>query len=149
MAFKLKSNVWRGVGLFLICWLVLSMLLVTFGTSCQVPVRPEKPTSEDYGGIEGMITDVNGTPVSGMRVSIVSGTTGFPEIAAITNETGYYAIGSVPPGSFEIAVHDQEGNRVGLGSVTVRGGETSTLNFIIAIEAVGEEIPGEPTPAEI
>ncbi len=83
------------------------------------------------GGIEGTVTDYDGTPLAGMRVGIVSGTTFFPEIAAETNEEGYYQIGSVPPGTFEVAVHDIQGNRIGLESVTVRGGETSTLNFVI------------------
>jgi hypothetical protein len=83
------------------------------------------------GGIEGTITDLEGKPVSGMRVGIVSGTTGFPEIAVETKEGGYYQIGSVPSGTFEVAVHDKQGNRIGFESVTVRSGETSTLNFII------------------
>jgi len=90
-----------------------------------------------------------------MTVSIVSGTTGFPEIAAITNEAGYYVIGSVPAGTFDVAVHDQEGNRVGIESIVVQSGRTSTLSFTIAIEAAAEEeippspdLPKEAEPAE-
>jgi hypothetical protein len=83
-----------------------------------------------HGGIEGTVTWME-KPAAGMRVGIVSGTTGFPEIAVETNDGGYYQIGSVPPGTFEVAVHDKEGNRIGLESVVVRGGETSTLNFVI------------------
>lgn len=77
------------------------------------------------------MTDYDGKPVAGMRVGIVSGTTAFPEIAVETNEEGYYRIGGVPPGTFEVAVHDRQGNRIGLESVTVRSGKTSTLNFVI------------------
>ncbi|MHA2427413.1 MAG: carboxypeptidase-like regulatory domain-containing protein [Candidatus Hermodarchaeia archaeon] len=88
-------------------------------------------TSNTLGGIEGAVTDHDGNPFAGMRGGIVSGTTFFPEIAAETNEEGYYQIGSVPPGTFEVAVHDIQGNRIGLESVTVRSGETSTLNFVI------------------
>jgi len=162
MTFKPKHNIRKGVGIFIICGLVLSMLLVTFGTSCRAPAPPEEPAPsnglpEDVGGIEGTVTDADGKPVAGLTVIIVSGTTGFPEIAAITNEAGYYAIGSVPPGSFEVAVHDQEGNRVGLENVDVRSGVTSTLNFTVQVTVVEsspglpkEEEPGEPppTPAE-
>ncbi|MFQ6080515.1 MAG: carboxypeptidase-like regulatory domain-containing protein [Candidatus Bathyarchaeia archaeon] len=83
------------------------------------------------GVIEGTVTDHDGNSVAGMIVYIVSGTTAFPEIAVKTNEEGYYRIGSVLPGTFEVAVHDRKGNRIGLESVTVRGGETSTLNFVI------------------
>ena len=92
------------------------------------------------GGIEGTVTDTDRNPVAGMRVFIVSGTTGFPEIAPITSEAGYYAIGGVPSGTFEVAVHDQEGSRVSLESVVVRSGQTSTLNFTIPIPAVTEDV---------
>ena len=88
------------------------------------------PEVEATGGIEGTVTWID-KPAPGMRVCIVSGTTGFPEIAVETNDDGYYHIGSVPPGTFEVAVHDVQGNRIGLESVTVRSGETSTLNFVI------------------
>ncbi len=103
--------------------------------------QPQEPSGiEEPGGIEGTVTDTDHNPMAGMRVSIVSGTTGFPEIAAITSEAGYYAIGGVPPGTFEVAVHDQEGSRVSLESVVVRSGQTSTLNFTIPIPAVTEDV---------
>lgn len=88
-------------------------------------------TSSTLGGIVGTVTDWDGNSLTGMRVGIVSGTTFFPEIAVVTNGEGYYQIGSVPPGTFEVAVHDRQGKRVGLGSVTVRSGETTILNFVI------------------
>jgi hypothetical protein len=100
-------------------------------TSLTLTVTSTDTSGTISGGIEGAITDHNGKPLAGMRVSIVSGTTGFPEIAVETNGKGYYQIGSVPPGTFEVAVHDRQGNRIGLGSVTVRSGEASTLNFVI------------------
>lgn len=90
------------------------------------------PSQGEAGGIEGTVTDRDGKPVAGMRLSIVSGTTGFPEIAVETDGEGHYRIGGVPPGTFEVAVHDKQGNRVGLESVAVRSGETSTLNFTIS-----------------
>jgi hypothetical protein len=94
--------------------------------------NPSDTDMPDIGGIEGTVTDHNGRPIAGMRVSIVSGTTGYPEIAIETNEEGYYLIGSVPLGTFGVAVHDKQGNRICLESVTVRGGEASTLNFAIS-----------------
>ena len=88
----------------------------------------------DPGGIEGTVTDTEGKPIAGMRVSIVSGTTPFPEIAVETNEDGFYRIGSVPPGTFEVGVHDRAGNRVAQQRVTVRSGAPSTLNFAIPVQ---------------
>lgn len=95
-------------------------------------------TVKGTGGIEGTVTDSDGNPLVGMSVGIVSGTTFFPEIAVETTEEGYYQIGSVPPGTFEVAVHDRQGNRIVLGSVTVKSVETSTLDFII-----------EPVPSDV
>ena len=94
--------------------------------------RSPSSSSTPAGGIVGIVTDEDGNPVVGMRVCIVSGTSAFPEIAVETNEEGYYLIGSVPPGMFEVAVHDRQGNRVALESVVVRDGEPSKLNFVIA-----------------
>jgi hypothetical protein len=88
-------------------------------------------TSTTLGAIEGIISDHDGTPLAGMMVGIVSGTTFFPEIAAETNEEGYYQIGSVTPGTFKVAVHDVQGDRITCECVTVRSGETSMLNFVI------------------
>lgn len=88
----------------------------------------------ETGSVEGTVTNADGKPLIGMMVWIVSGTTGFPEIAAETNEEGYYQIGSVPSGTFEVGVHDREGNRIGLESVVVRSEGISTLNLVIPKE---------------
>jgi imidazolonepropionase-like amidohydrolase len=119
----------RVMVIILLALLLTSGLLA--GTSCA--------GTPAAGGIEGTVTDLNDKPVAGMRVGIVSGTTGFPEMAPETNEEGYYQIRSVPPGTFEVAVHDREGNRIGLESVVVKSGETSALNFIASAEKVFDE----------
>ena len=87
--------------------------------------------SPSLGGIKGIIIDHDGIPLAGMMVSIVSGTTFFPNITAETSEAGYYQIGSVPSGTFDVAVYDGLGNRITCESVTVRSSEISTLNFVI------------------
>ncbi len=121
--------------LFLVMTSVLATLLVVAGTSCAGTPVINKGT----GDIEGTVTDLDSKPVAGIRVWIVSGTTGFPEMAPETNEEGYYQIGSVPPGTFEVAVHDREGNRIGLESVVVRSGETSTLNFTVSTGLITDD----------
>lgn len=92
------------------------------------------PSPSACGVIEGSVTDRDGNPVVGMRVLILSGTTSFPEIAAETDEYGYYQIESVPSGTFVVGVHDQSGDKIGyLGrDVGVTGGEPLTLNFVIS-----------------
>jgi hypothetical protein len=85
------------------------------------------------GGIEGTVTDANGSPVPAMRIFIVSGTAGFPEIAVESNKEGYYQLGGTPPGTFEVVVHDMDGERIAVESVAVRSRETVALNFIVPV----------------
>ena len=99
-----------------------------------VPVSESRP-----GGIEGTVVDDQGRPVAGMRVGIISGTAAFPEVGPETDEKGYYQIGGVPPGTFQVAVHDRDGRRVGLGGVDVTSGETATLDFTVSAAAGGEQ----------
>jgi len=129
--------------------LVLSLIIMMGGCTTTQPTEP-KPSGVEAGAIQGTVIDVDGKPVAGMRVSIVSGTVGFPEILALTDEMGRYTIGSVPAGTFEVAVHDEEGSRVGIESIVVRDGETSTLDFTITAQAVveGEDLPPATTEPE-
>jgi len=83
------------------------------------------------GGVEGIISDELGRPGVGLRVSIVEGSVGFPEIAVLTTEDGFYRIGSVPPGVFTIGVHDEEGERIAQKTFQVVSGETSTVDITL------------------
>ena len=75
--------------------------------------------------------DANGGPVPAMRLGIVNGTAPFPEIGPVTNEDGVYRFPAIPPGTFDVAVHDRQGNRIALQSVEVRSGEASKLDFAL------------------
>ena len=104
----------------------LAVLLFSVAFSSGCASQEKRP-----GRIEGVVTGPEGNPLAELRVFIVRGTTSYPEITAITNEEGSYAIGNVPPGKFKVAVHNAEGERIGLESVTVREGRTTTLNFVV------------------
>ncbi len=49
------------------------------------PVGNERP-----GSIKGAVTGPDGEPIGGLRVSIISGTAPFPEIAPETDDAGLY-----------------------------------------------------------
>jgi hypothetical protein len=85
----------------------------------------------ESGGVEGTISDELERPVAGLIVSIIDGSVGFPEIAVLTREDGFYEIGSVPPGVFILGVNDEEGKRVGQKTFQVLSGETSTVDITI------------------
>ncbi len=93
---------------------------------------PEPATSPvSRGSLEGVVEDANGQPVPGVRIIIVSGTTPFPELALETNENGGYQFPGLSPGTFELAVHDRQGNRLALKRAEVRSGGASRLDFVI------------------
>ncbi len=83
------------------------------------------------GIIEGVVKDADGRPVFGIRLGVVNGTVPFPEIAPVTNEDGVYRFPAIPPGTFSVAVHDRQGNRITLQSVEVRSTEASKLDFVL------------------
>jgi hypothetical protein len=93
-------------------------------------LRPNSITGEP-GGVEGIITDELGRALTGLRVIIIDGSVGFPEIAALTGEDGYYQIGSILPGTFTIGVHDEQGELLGQKTFQVERGKTSTVDIAL------------------
>jgi hypothetical protein len=85
----------------------------------------------DLGAVEGLVLNLQGKPISGLIVGIVKGSVGFPEIAVITDEAGFYQIASIPPGVFMLGVHDETGSMVAQGTFHVRGGESTVLNITV------------------
>ena len=104
--------------------------LVLGAVACQPGLGPTA-TPASSGSIEGVVTGANGTPVVGMRLGIVKGTAPYPEIGPITNNDGAYRFPAIPPGIFDVAVHDVQGNRMAVQSVEVRSGEASKLDFAL------------------
>jgi len=94
------------------------------------------------GGVEGIVSDDSGKPIPGYSVSILRGSTGFPEIAAITGKDGQYSIGSVPPGVFTLGVRGETGELLAEDTVSVRGGETSRLDLTVKGEILYDQSGG-------
>ncbi len=130
----------RGVLVWAVAVAVALVAAVACGQSSDEPT-PSAVSSDGPGGIAGIVTDLDGAPVAGMRVGIVSGTAAFPEIAPETNEEGRYQIGGIAPGTFQVGVHDRDGRRIGLESVVVNSGETASLDFSVSVGAATQEKP--------
>ncbi|MEE8354763.1 MAG: carboxypeptidase regulatory-like domain-containing protein [Candidatus Bathyarchaeia archaeon] len=94
------------------------------------------------GSIEGVVSDDSGNPLPGYSVSIIRGSTGFPEIAAITGNDGHYGIEGVPPGVFAVGVRGETGELLAEDTVSVRGGETSSLDFSVRGEIIYDQSGG-------
>jgi hypothetical protein len=108
----------------------LPIVLIAASLGVYFLVLRPNPTSEP-GGVEGIISDELGRALSGLRVNIIDGSVGFPEIAATTGEDGYYQIGSISPGTFTLGVHDEEGDILGQKTFQVEGGKTSTVDIAL------------------
>jgi hypothetical protein len=65
------------------------------------------------------------------RLRLRARSVGFPEIAAMTNEDGYYQIRSIPPGTFTLGVHDEEGERLGQKTFRVERGKISKVDITL------------------
>ena len=112
-------------------WLIPAIgLALVLIAACGTNGTPS-PSAPQLGTIQGTVTDAYGRPARGIRVLIVNGTAAFPEIAPVTDDEGFYRIGSVSSGTFDGAFHGRDGNRVGLESVAVKGGEASTPDLQI------------------
>jgi hypothetical protein len=61
-------------------------------------------------------------PVAGATISI------FGARAAETNQTGHFAVGNLPPDSYQILVR-RSGYADARANVTIRSGETATLDL--------------------
>jgi hypothetical protein len=113
-------------------WLSIALPVVLIAASVGVyfvVLRPNLPG--DPGGVEGFITDELGRGIPGLRVSIIDGSVGFPEITASTSETGYYQIGSVSRGTFTIGIHDEQGDLLGEKTFKVERGKTSSVDIAL------------------
>ena len=134
--------------------MTVAVAVLTAAACSQQPREGNRApvSASGSGGIEGTVADAEDRPLEGMRVAIISGTEAFPEMAPGTDEEGYYGIGGVPPGTYQVAVHDRDGHRIGLESVDVSSGATATLDFSISADAstsalaVGLDLTPLPTP---
>ena len=112
-------------------WLVIAFAAVLITASIGVYYLMLRPNSTPPGGVEGFITDELGQSVPDLRVSIINGSVGFPEIAVTTREDGYYQIGSIPQGTFTLAVHDDQGEVLAQRTFQVESGKTTTVDIAL------------------
>lgn len=89
-----------------------------------------RDSADNTGEIKGRVTDQAGTPISEATIVIASGTSPFPDIAALTDEQGKYQLSGIPTGTFDVAVY-ADGYAAQNRTITVKEGETSIPNFAL------------------
>ena len=112
-------------------WLVIVFAATLIIVSIGVNYLRLRPNSTTPGGVEGFITDELGRSAPDLRVSIINGSVGFPEMAVTTREDGYYQIGSIPQGTFTLAVHDDQGEVLAQRTFQVESEKITTVDIVL------------------
>jgi hypothetical protein len=77
------------------------------------------------GVVRGAVHDAAGNPVAGASVFFTSGPTPLPDIAALTDSEGRFALSAPAPGTYQLEAHGETGS--GKASVTMPGPGESEL----------------------
>jgi len=92
------------------------------------------------GTLEGTVEDFDGIPLPGVGVTITSPALILPEMSMVTNESGKYRFPSLPPGTYEITFVLEGFNTIVRKGIKVGVGKTISINIIMAIKTLEEEI---------
>jgi protocatechuate 3,4-dioxygenase beta subunit len=90
----------------------------------------------EMGTLAGTVQTTEGQPIPDARVLVVWGPT-HPDLAALTNESGRFQLGSLDPGRYVIEI-DAEGYLATRGRVRVLPGSTRVYRIVLEDEAVPE-----------
>jgi hypothetical protein len=95
--------------------------------------------SAQDGVITGRITDSSGAALPGVNLSL-TGTSIMAVRTAVSDETGGYRFGLLPPGAYALKLELQGFNTVVREGIQLTAGFTSTLNLVMDIGSVSESI---------
>ena len=141
--YKIRRLTW-----FLMVHAVLILAFVACGSESEsTPTPPAIIGGDSY--ISGVVTNAEGERIEGVRVSIVSGTAAFPEVAPETDKEGFYRLSSLAAGRYEVAVHDAQGQRIALESVAVLASGPADLNIVVTEAAPAAETAAKATESNI
>jgi len=88
---------------------------------------------EQFGGIQGTVTDPQGAVVPNASVTVAGNTIGFTRTVS-TNSEGYFVVRQVPPGTFKVSVAATGGfAAVSRDGQVVVTGVNTTVNIQLAI----------------
>jgi hypothetical protein len=97
----------------------------------QVTPQTHEATLEVAAGqaaVAGMVRDVNGNPVSGATVRVLS-RDGAVVQQGRTDGSGHFQIGGLAPGTYRIQAHHPSLSQAGYRQITAHSGRVTALNF--------------------
>ena len=120
----------NGTKILLLVMLALLLVLgAGAGTACE----------EQRGSINGTIMDINSETIAGAIIR--ANRSGYPSALLRADEDGYYSIKEAQSGKWKVEFYDENGFPLGMREVTVKGGETSLLDFTAGEEPLPENMP--------
>lgn len=87
----------------------------------------------------GMVRDVSGLLVPGVRVEAVNTETNLT-FTAMTNESGFYTLSNMPPGEYTLTIEKQGFERILKNSVDLHVADNISINFALEIGAVEQTV---------
>lgn len=94
---------------------------------------------QDRAEINGTITDPTGAVVSGAKIELTSGATGFRR-AALTNSNGIYLFSSLPVGSYSIAISKEGFKPYQVGGIDLLFGQARTIDQTLQVGTVSDSV---------
>lgn len=84
--------------------------------------------------IAGMVVDAEGNPIGGARVFFVEGPVPLPDIAALTDDGGHFALSAPVPGTYQIGVASEGSAGLVQETATVEVEEEQDLDLEVQLE---------------
>ncbi|MBZ5548367.1 MAG: TonB-dependent receptor [Acidobacteriia bacterium] len=114
------------------CWcgLLLALALTQYAAA-QATIS--------YALLNGTVTDEAGRTIAQAKITVRSLDTN-QTFTATSNDTGFYALPSLPPGRYELSVNSAGFGQYTRTGVVVTVGQTATINVTLKVAAVKEEV---------
>jgi outer membrane receptor protein involved in Fe transport len=104
----------------------------------SIQYAPAQATAS-YALLNGTVTDAGGRPVAKATITVRSLDTN-QTFTAVSSDTGYYAVPSLPPGRYELIVSYAGFGKYTRTGVEVSVGQTATVNVGLKVAAVSETV---------
>jgi hypothetical protein len=84
--------------------------------------------------IAGMVVDAEGNPIEGARVYFVEGPVPLPDIAALTDDSGHFALSAPVVGPYQLGVTSEGSAGLVQETTTVEVGEERGIELEVRLD---------------
>src|SRR6266850_2836525 len=119
----MRHTIWRMFQVVVIVAAVSTLVLAQTGTS----------------SITGSVTDITRAALPGVDITVVNQATG-ARLQTLTNETGAYRVGSLPPGTYRIEAELAGFDRLSRGPITLQVSQTIAHDLMLQVGQIGTTV---------